>query len=57
MCRHHYNEDIGCSLYGIGIDHKTSESCPGAQSLSLNLPTFYQSAEILEGTKERLTVY
>ena len=51
MCRHHYNEDIGCSLYGIGIDHKTSESCPGAQPLSLNLPTFYQSAEIPERTK------
>jgi hypothetical protein len=21
MCRHHCNEDIGCSSYGINIDH------------------------------------
>jgi hypothetical protein len=27
MCRHHCNEDIGCSLYGINIDHKTSGAC------------------------------
>ena len=24
MCRHHCNEAIGCSLYRINIDHKTS---------------------------------
>jgi len=27
MCRHHCNEDIGCSLYRINIDHKTRGTC------------------------------
>jgi hypothetical protein len=27
MCRHHCNEDIGCSLYRVNIDHKTSGAC------------------------------
>jgi hypothetical protein len=56
MCGHQCDEDIGSSLYGIEIDHKTSGACPGAQPLSLNLLTFYQSDENLEKTKKRLTV-
>ncbi len=51
MCRHHCNEDIGCSLYGIEIDHKASGTCLGAQPLLLNLPAFYQSAGNLEKRK------
>ena len=50
MCGHHCNEGIGCSIYGIEIDHKTSESCPGTQPLSLNLLASYQSGENLERT-------
>jgi len=53
MCRHQCNEGIGSSLYGIEIDHKTSESCPGTQPLSLNLLAFTDLAKI---SKERLTV-
>jgi len=48
MCRHQCNEGIGSSLYRIEIDHKTSGACTGAQFLSLNLLTFYQSEENLE---------
>jgi len=56
MCWNHCNEDTGCSLYGINIDHKASGACPGTQPLLLNLLAFYQSDENLEKRKKRLTV-